>query len=134
MTVREALLFAAQLKLPNDMPYAEKERRAMDIAHLLNLRKSLDSIVGSALEKGISGGEKRRLSLGMEMVTNPSILFLDEPTSGLDSFTAYKVVRILSSVAYKYGRTIICTIHQPSSEVFNIFDDTIILAEGQVLF
>ncbi len=64
--------------------------------------------------------------------TNPSILFLDEPTSGLDSFTAYKVARILRNVAHRYGRTIVCTIHQPSSEVFNLFDDLIVLAEGQV--
>ena len=64
--------------------------------------------------------------------TNPSILFLDEPTSGLDSFTAYKVARILRNVAHRYGRTIVCTIHQPSSEVFNIFDDLIVLAEGEV--
>ncbi len=63
----------------------------MDIAELLNLERSLDSVVGSAMLKGISGGEKRRLSLGMEAVTNPSILYLDEPTSGLDSATAYKV-------------------------------------------
>lgn len=73
------------------MTNAEKAQRAMDVAELLGLVKSLDSYVGSATLKGISGGEKRRLSLGMEAVTNPSILFLDEPTSGLDSSTAYKV-------------------------------------------
>lgn len=134
MTVREALMFAAELKLPREMSRSEKERRAMAVADMLNLRKALDNLVGSSLIKGISGGEKRRLSLGMEMITNPSILFLDEPTSGLDSFTAYKVARILRNVAHRYGRTIVCTIHQPSSEVFNIFDDLIVLAEGEVVY
>ncbi|KAL6756149.1 ABC-2 type transporter-domain-containing protein [Haematococcus lacustris] len=134
MTVREALLFAAHLKLPKTMATEDKAKRALDIAHLLNLTKSLDSRVGSAGNKGISGGEKRRLSLGMEMVTNPSIMFLDEPTSGLDSFTAHKVASILATVAHKYQRTIVCTIHQPSSEVFALFDDVIVLAEGSVVY
>lgn len=134
MTVREALLFAAHLKLPKTMATEDKAKRALDIAHLLNLTKSLDSRVGSAGNKGISGGEKRRLSLGMEMVTNPSIMFLDEPTSGLDSFTAHKVASILATVAHKYQRTIVCTIHQPSSEVFALFDDVIALAEGSVVY
>jgi ABC-type multidrug transport system ATPase subunit len=134
MTVREALLFAAELKLPKAMPHADKIKRAMDVADLLNLHGCLDNLVGSSLIKGISGGEKRRLSLGMEMITNPSILYLDEPTSGLDSYTAYKVARILRNVAHRYGRTVVCTIHQPSSEVYNVFDDLIVLAEGQVLY
>ena len=68
MTVREALLFAAELKLPREMSKAEKVRRAMAVVDMLNLRKSLDNVVGSSLIKGISGGEKRRLSLGMEMM------------------------------------------------------------------
>ncbi|KXZ56662.1 hypothetical protein GPECTOR_1g597 [Gonium pectorale] len=132
MTVREALVFGAILKLPSTMPRPQKVQRALDIAALLNLQKSLDSMVGSSMLKGISGGEKRRLSLGIEMVTEPAILFLDEPSSGLDAFNAFKVVHILRSVAHRHGRTILCTIHQPSSEVFHMFDDLIILADGQV--
>ncbi|KAG2442858.1 hypothetical protein HXX76_002937 [Chlamydomonas incerta] len=134
MTVREALDFAAALKLPSSMTAAQKSQRAMEVAQLLNLHKSLDSVVGSAMIKGISGGEKRRLSLGMEMVTEPAILFLDEPSSGLDSFTAFKVVHILRSVAHLHGRTVVCSIHQPSSEVFHLFDDLVVLAAGQVIY
>lgn len=134
MTVREALTFSAKLKLPSSMGSKEKEQRALDVASLLNLTKSLDSLVGSSMIKGISGGEKRRLSLGMEMITNPSLLFLDEPTSGLDTFTAQLVMKILSNLACRYGRTVVCTIHQPSSEIFNLFDDLIVLADGQVVF
>ncbi|MEW5304769.1 MAG: hypothetical protein WDW36_007357 [Sanguina aurantia] len=134
MTVREALLFAAMLKLPGSMPTREKLGRALDIAEMLNLKKSLDSIVGNSLIQGISGGEKRRLSLGMEMITNPSILYLDEPTSGLDTYTSYKVAKILSSVSHRHHRTVVCTIHQPSSDIFHEFDDLIVLAEGQILY
>ncbi|MEW5318453.1 MAG: hypothetical protein WDW38_009674 [Sanguina aurantia] len=134
MTVREALMFAAMLKLPSSMPHSEKMSRALDIADMLNIKKSLDNVVGSSLVKGISGGEKRRLSLGMEMITNPSILYLDEPTSGLDTYTAYKVAKILNSVSHRHHRTVVCTIHQPSSDIFNEFDDLMILAEGQVMY
>ena len=68
----------------------------------------------------------------MEAVTNPSIMFLDEPTSGLDSATAYTVTKILANLAHRYGRTIVCTIHQPSSDIFHLADDLIVLADGQV--
>ncbi|PNW85044.1 hypothetical protein CHLRE_03g169300v5 [Chlamydomonas reinhardtii] len=134
MTVREALEFAAALKLPSSMTAAQKSQRAMEVAQLLNLHKSLDSVVGSSMIKGISGGEKRRLSLGMEMVTEPAVLFLDESSSGLDSFTAFKVVHILRSVAHLHGRTVVCSIHQPSSEVFHLFDDLVVLAAGQIIY
>lgn len=73
-----------------------------------------------------------RLSLGMEMITNPSILFLDEPTSGLDTFKAFKVTKILANLAGGYGRTVCATIHQPSSEIFQCFDDLVLLADGNV--
>jgi energy-coupling factor transporter ATP-binding protein EcfA2 len=70
----------------------------------------------------------------MEMITNPSILFLDEPTSGLDTYNAYKVARIMRSLGHQFGRTVVATIHQPSSEVFQQFDDLIVLAEGEVMY
>lgn len=134
MTVREALLFAAMLRLPSAMPASVKASRALAVAQQLSLTHALDSVVGSAMIKGISGGEKRRLSLGMEMVTEPSILFLDEPSSGLDAFNAYKVVHILRGMAHTQGRTIVCTIHQPSSEVFHMFDDLLVMAAGQIIY
>ena len=133
-SVREVLYFSAILKLPKTLSVEEKKRRALDVADLLGLTKALDNMVGSAMIKGISGGEKRRLSLGNEIITNPSILFLDEPTSGLDSATAFKVVRILSRLASTYQRTILCTIHQPSSDIFHIADDLIVLADGRTIY
>lgn len=133
-TVREALIFSAMLRLPSDVPRSEKEKRAVEVADLLNLGKSLNSVVGSATMKGISGGEKRRLSLGLELITNPAILYLDEPTSGLDTYNAYKVTSILHTLAHDQGRTIVCTIHQPSSDIFHMFDDLTVLADGSMLY
>jgi len=83
--------------------------------------------------KGISGGEKRRLSFASEILTNPSILFCDEPTSGLDSFMAISIVESMKNLA-KNGKTIICTIHQPSSEIFEMFDKVCFLTEGKLAF
>jgi ABC-type multidrug transport system ATPase subunit len=81
----------------------------------------------------MSGGEKKRTSIGVELVTNPSILFLDEPTSGLDSFNAQKIVKLLNKQA-KLGKTIIATIHQPNSETFQSFDRLLLLMEGHTIY
>lgn len=83
--------------------------------------------------KGISGGEKRRLAFACEILTDPLILFCDEPTSGLDSFIALSVMECMKSLA-KQGRTIICTIHQPSSEIFELFDRLCLLSDGNLAF
>jgi len=133
-TVREVLTLSAMLRLPAEMPASAKVARALEVAEMLSLTKSLDNVVGSAMIKGISGGEKRRLSLGMELITNPSVIFCDEPTSGLDSHTAHKVVQILKTVANTHGRTVVCTIHQPSSDIWHMFDDLLLLEGGQVMY
>lgn len=83
--------------------------------------------------KGISGGERRRLAFASEIITNPSILFCDEPTSGLDSFMAMSIVESMKNLA-KQGRTIIFTIHQPSSELFEMFDKLCLITEGRLAF
>jgi ABC-type multidrug transport system ATPase subunit len=71
--------------------------------------------------RGISGGEKKRTSIGVELVTNPTVLFLDEPTSGLDSYAALETVKLLKELSNQ-GCTVLCTIHQPSSEIYSVFD------------
>ncbi len=133
MTPREAIRMSAKLRLPESMSDAEKEVRIKDVLSLMNLGKAADTQVGSVLQHGISGGEKKRTCIAMEMITNPSILFLDEPTSGLDTYNAYRVVSSLSSLA-KQNRTIISTIHQPSSEIFYLFDDVVLLSGGQIVY
>ena len=84
-------------------------------------------------QRGISGGERKRLGLASEVLTNPSIMFCDEPTSGLDSFMAASVVDILRKLA-RQGRTVICTIHQPSSQIVEMFDQVLLMAEGRTAF
>jgi ABC-type multidrug transport system ATPase subunit len=97
------------------------------------LKKCENTPIFIANQKGISGGEKRRLAFGAEILTDPMILFCDEPTSGLDSFMAMSVVDSMKSLAMK-GKCIICTIHQPSSEIFERFDKLCLLAEGRLAF
>lgn len=83
--------------------------------------------------KGVSGGERKRTSIGVEIITNPALVFLDEPTTGLDSYTATNVIELVSSLA-KYGRTVVCTIHQPNSEIYKMFDRLMIIANGKTLY
>ncbi|KAI8917509.1 hypothetical protein DFJ77DRAFT_456678 [Powellomyces hirtus] len=134
LTVYETVLYSALLRLPRHMSEKEKEDRVketlveLDILHIANRR------IGTTGERGISGGEKRRVSIACELVTGPSILFLDEPTSGLDAFNAYNVVESLVNLARTYHRTIILTIHQPRSNIFALFDKLVLLAKGRVVY
>jgi ABC-type multidrug transport system ATPase subunit len=92
----------------------ERQRIVEDLILELGLTSCADVKVGNAFIKGISGGERKRTSIGVELITNPSIIFLDEPTTGLDSTTALQVILLLKTLA-KQGKTVISTIHQPSS-------------------
>lgn len=84
--------------------------------------------------KGISGGERKRTSIGVELITDPSLIFLDEPTTGLDSFTATSVMETLGDLARKDNRTVISTIHQPNSDIFEMFDRLVLLAKGKIIY
>ncbi|GBN95521.1 Protein white, partial [Araneus ventricosus] len=100
----------------------------------LGLKKCADTVIGIVGKiKGISGGESKRLAFASEILTKPGLMFCDEPTSGLDSFMSQSIISVLRDVA-EGGRTIICTIHQPSSEVFELFDHLLLMAEGRVAF
>ena len=83
--------------------------------------------------QGISGGEMKRLAFACEVLTNPSLFFCDEPTSGLDSYMAQNVVEVLRTLA-RQGKTIVCTIHQPSSQVYSLFDKVLLMAEGRLAY
>ncbi|KAI9354871.1 P-loop containing nucleoside triphosphate hydrolase protein [Zopfochytrium polystomum] len=133
MTVREAITMSATLRLPKEVSAEEKEARVDKIIKLLGIEKASATIIGDSQTKGVSGGERKRTAMAMEMITEPSVLFLDEPTSGLDTFTAYSVVNTLKNVAAT-GRTVIATIHQPSSEVFELFDDLVLMADGRIIY
>jgi ABC-type multidrug transport system ATPase subunit len=98
------------------------------------LEKCLDVLVGGEQLKGISGGERKRTSIAFEMISDPAVLVLDEPTSGLDSLTSFIIVRHLKMVAEKEGKTVFMTIHQPNSEIYNLFDNLILMVEGRFIY
>jgi len=120
MAVRECLEFAAKLKLPGTL--AQQLARVDEVIAILKLTKCQNTKIGGPLVKGVSGGERKRTSIGVELITDPTLIFLDEPTTGLDSFTATSVMETLGDLARKDGRTVISTIHQPNSDIFEQFD------------
>ncbi|XVE50340.1 hypothetical protein DITRI_Ditri01bG0154500 [Diplodiscus trichospermus] len=133
LTVTETLVFTALLRLPSCFSKEEKIMHAEAVITQLGLTKCKNSIIGDPFLRGVSGGERKRVSIGQEMLINPSLLFLDEPTSGLDSTTAQRIVSTLLELA-KGGRTIVLTIHQPSSRLFYMFHKVLLLSEGNPLY
>jgi len=131
LSVRECLEFSAKLKLNG--PHEDKMRRVDEIIDELRLNKCQNTKIGGPLVKGVSGGERKRTSIGVELITDPYLVFLDEPTTGLDSFTATSVMETLKELAGK-GKTIIQTIHQPNSDMFEIFDRLMLMAKGEIIF
>lgn len=131
MSVKECLTFAAKLKLKGSND--EKMKRVDEILEELRLTKAQNTKIGGPLVKGVSGGERKRTSIGVELITDPKLIFLDEPTTGLDSFTATSVTETLKDLSRK-GRTIIQTIHQPNSDIFEIMDRLMLLAKGKIIF
>ncbi|KAL3338500.1 hypothetical protein AABB24_027564 [Solanum stoloniferum] len=129
LTVLETLTYAALLRLPSKLTNQEKIEQAELVIMELGLTRCRNSMIGGQLFRGISGGERKRVSIGQEMLVNPSLLLLDEPTSGLDSTTAQRIMLTLRSLA-RGGRTVVTTIHQPSSTLFRMFDKIIVLTEG----
>jgi len=127
--VRETMGYAADLLLPHSK-YNKANRKALveEVICSLGLTSCADTIVGDVFRKGLSGGQLRRLSIAVELIGNPSVLLLDEPTSGLDSSAAENIMSHLNDLA-KSGRTVICTIHQPPSEVWENFDKFLLLSK-----
>ncbi|CAK8573098.1 unnamed protein product [Lathyrus sativus] len=135
LTVLETLTYTALLRLPKTLTREEKVEHAERIITELGLTRCRNSPVGGcmALFRGISGGERKRMSIAQEMLVNPSLLLLDEPTSGLDSTTAQLIVSVLRGLA-RSGRTIVTTIHQPSSRLYRMFDKVVVLSDGYPIY
>ena len=131
-TPRELLVFTAALRLP-ELTASQRHGRVEAALQALRLERCADTMIGSVMIPGLSGGEKKRAAVAVELISSPSLIFLDEPTSGLDSHSAYELVMILKSLA-ESGCTIVCTIHQPSSEVFALFHNVVFLRRGCIVY
>ena len=129
LTVRESLYYTARLRLPPDTTDAEIEARIDDVLRELKLEPQRDQVIGTVEQKVLSGGQRKRVNLAQELVTDPVLLFLDEPTSGLSAKDTADVMEVLRRLADS-GRTILLTIHQPSHDVYTRMDHVLLLAEG----
>lgn len=129
LTVKDQLTYTAFLRLGDDYTKEEKRSEVSKVIDLLRLNKCKDTPI-----RLVSGGERKRVNIGTELLTNPSIIMLDEPTSGLDSTSAVALIDLLVSLAHDHGKTVITSIHQPSSAVFHKFDNVVFLADGCVVY
>ncbi len=128
LTVGQALYYTARLRLPNDFSEGEIHKRIQDVIAELGLEGTENVLIGSPEKKGISGGQRKRVNLAMELLTDPAVLFLDEPTSGLSSEDALMVMKLLRKLA-DGGKTIVVTIHQPSLEAYRLLDNLILVSK-----
>nr|CAN81792.1 hypothetical protein VITISV_020570 [Vitis vinifera] len=134
LTVREAVYYSAQLQLPDSMSRSEKKERAEMTIREMGLQDAMNTRIGGWSVKGLSGGQKRRVSICIEILTRPRLLFLDEPTSGLDSAASYHVMSRIVKLARHDGITVVASIHQPSSEVFEVFHNLCLLSSGKTVY
>ncbi|KAH7415646.1 hypothetical protein KP509_14G055400 [Ceratopteris richardii] len=133
LSVRETLLFSAQLRLPPSVSKADKHARVDSLLSELRLTHVADTRIGNEDIRGLSGGERRRVSIGVDTIHEPAVLLLDEPTSGLDSASALNVVEMLRSMAKARSRNIILSIHQPGYRIIQQISCFLLLAGGQVV-
>jgi ABC-type multidrug transport system ATPase subunit len=133
LTVKETIMYAAWTRMEEGTPLAERDERVAFLLDMMGIGHVQDSIVGDAMHKGISGGQLKRLSIAVEIVHLPNLIFLDEPTSGLDSSIALEVMASVRKLADQ-NRTCVSTIHQPSPEVFALFDRAVLLCDGRLVY
>ncbi|KAJ0744000.1 putative ABC transporter, P-loop containing nucleoside triphosphate hydrolase [Helianthus annuus] len=134
LTVKETVYYSAELQLPKSMPKSEKRERADKTIREMGLQNSMNTRIGGWGIKGLSGGQKRRLSICVELLTHPKFLLLDEPVSGLDSASSFYVMSRIVKLTQQYQMTVITAIHQPSSQVFGLFNNLCLLSLGKTLY
>ncbi|XP_043912558.1 broad substrate specificity ATP-binding cassette transporter ABCG2-like [Protopterus annectens] len=134
LTVRENLQFSASLRLSSQQYSSEeKQMQVNSVVRELGLQDCADTKIGTDFIRGVSGGERKRCSIGMELIISPSLLFLDEPTTGLDANTANSIMHLLYTLS-RNGRTVIFSIHQPRYSIFRLFDNLVLLNKGEVVY
>ncbi|KAI5084731.1 hypothetical protein GOP47_0000900 [Adiantum capillus-veneris] len=129
ITVRESVVYSAWLRLPKDVDKMERLMFVDEVMELVELDSIQDAIVGLPGVNGLSTEQRKRLTIAVELVANPSIIFMDEPTSGLDARAAAIVMRTVRNTV-NTGRTVVCTIHQPSIDIFEAFDELLLMKRG----
>jgi ABC-type multidrug transport system ATPase subunit len=134
LTVQETIDFAAQFRLPREMSSKEKDQTVNDIIMDLGLNHCRYSRIGDQDVRGVSGGERKRASIGQELITTPEVMFLDEPTSGLDAFTAFNIISTLKDIAVKRKKIVIMTIHQPRTDIMELIDKVLLLSAGKTVW
>ncbi|PVU88009.1 hypothetical protein BB559_005768 [Furculomyces boomerangus] len=135
LTVKETFSYSANLRLDSkDYPPEEKKCRVDTLINSLRLDKVKDSIVVGVKNRGISGGERKRVSIGVELLSDPHMIMMDEPTSGLDSSSAETFINLVRKITRENKKISIASIHQPSARVFNLFDKVILLSGGEIIY
>ncbi|XP_069124330.1 broad substrate specificity ATP-binding cassette transporter ABCG2-like isoform X1 [Argopecten irradians] len=133
LSVKENFHFSAALRLDKSVSQRERNERVENVIQELGLTHCADTKVGNEFIRGVSGGERKRTNIGMELIISPPVLFLDEPTTGLDSNTANSVMLLLRRLALK-GRTIVFSIHQPRFSIYRLFDGLMLLSLGETVY
>ncbi|KAJ9538119.1 hypothetical protein OSB04_030852 [Centaurea solstitialis] len=134
LTVKETIYYSAELQLPKSMSKTEKRERADRTIREMGLQDSMNTRIGGWGIKGLSGGQKRRVSICIQLLTHPKLLLLDEPTSGLDSAASYYVMNEIVNLTRKYNMTVLAAIHQPCSQVFGLFNNLCLLSLGKTIY
>ncbi|KAI3715845.1 hypothetical protein L6452_22833 [Arctium lappa] len=134
LTVKETIYYSAELQLPKLMPKSEKRERADRTIREMGLQDSVNTKIGGWGIKGLSGGQKRRVSICLQLLTHPKLLLLDEPTSGLDSAASYYVMNQIVKLTRQYRMTVLAAIHQPNSRVFGLFNNLCLLSLGKTIY
>ncbi|EEA26863.1 ABC transporter, putative [Talaromyces marneffei ATCC 18224] len=134
LTVEETLKFSAELSLASSTSKSERNDRVQLLLNAFGIQEQAKTLIGTPIRKGISGGQKRRLSVASQLITSPKILFMDEPTSGLDSTASYEVISYLKKLARRNNLIVIASIHQPSTSTFELFDKLLLLSKGRTCY
>ncbi|KAJ9538280.1 hypothetical protein OSB04_031013 [Centaurea solstitialis] len=134
LIVKETIYYSAELQLPKSMPKSEKRERADRTIREMGLQDSMNTRIGGWGIKGLSGGQRRRVSICIQLLTHPKLLLLDEPTSGLDSAASYYVMNQIVKLTRQYNMTVLAAIHQPSNRVFGLFSNLCLLSLGKTIY